>query len=117
MIRKIWAFVSEPKNLAVIALLGSGLAFAWKAVEPRLFDKIKPASEQPSHTQTAIAKGAGAQAFNADGSAQIGTGSAAAQQDNSERAGPLTQKAESGPGAQAINAADKARVNVVSQHN
>lgn len=116
MLRKIWGFLAEPKNLAVLTLAGGAVAFVWKVGEPRIFPakKAPVTAEAPAaeRGQVAIANGAGAQAINADGQATVGEGAhgsmAPLAPSTSSTRG--NQRAEASNGASAINAGDQSRV-------
>ena len=117
--RKAWAFLSEPKNLAVLALLGGAVAFLWGIVEPRLFPPPMPpvlaADVRPgSGGQTAIASGLGAQAGNADNQSVIGDGAPVTGAGTIPTAPPTqsNQRAEARDGAKAFNATGGSRITV-----
>lgn len=53
MFRHIWNFVSDPKNIAALTLLGGALAFAWKVAEPRWFSASQAAQTRAGSAQVA----------------------------------------------------------------
>ena len=117
MLRRVWQFFSEPKNLAALGLLGAAVAFLWKIAEPRLFPPVKPLAQSTSATadsnnQTAVAKGDGAQAINANAGAVVGNAAYPTPRDRTLSAveGPSQQRAVAGEGANAVNASGNARV-------
>lgn len=84
--KKIWAFISQAQNLAVLTAIGAALGFAWKEFIPHT-DPVKveapaaspPAASAPppsapsvthSTVQTAKADSGGI-AINASGAAQV----------------------------------------------
>ena len=119
MLRRVWQFFSEPRNLAALGLLGAAVAFLWKIAEPRFFPPVKPLAQSTSaaadsNDQTAIAKGDGAVAINANGGAVVGNG---ANQTPHDRTLPtadalIQQRAVAEDGATAVNASGNARVAV-----
>lgn len=119
MIRSIWNFISDPKTLAVLALLGGAIAFLWKIVEPRFF----PASKSPpavvaapsgATSQTAVATGPGSSAVNAGQGASVSFGSGNSQDVAAGNGNAATgdQRAEATDGGTAINAGANSRISV-----
>lgn len=112
--KKLWAFICTPQNLAVLAALGAGLGFLWKEVIPH---KEPAKIEAPAAAQTATASNGNA--VNASGSSQVHIGPPsvtvpapslepqATKQENVSR-----QTAHAGPGGVAVNASGSASVNV-----
>lgn len=108
--KRVWAFLSQPQNLAILVALAGGLGFLWKeVVAPKLHPNVEASTSAVN--QQAIANGG--TAINAAGQAQVGPGSA--------RTGGATasmpklsasQSAQAGSGGTAINATDSARVTV-----
>ena len=72
--RKLWAFLSDPKNLAALTALAGALAFLWNKLE------TKPHPAAPSRaavaTQQAQAGGSG-HAINAAGGSVVSIGAPA----------------------------------------
>ena len=117
MLRRVWQFFSEPRNLAVLGLLGAAVAFLWKIAEPRLFPAVKQPAQSASaaansNNQTAIARGAGARAINANAGAVVGNAANPTPRDRTLPTveGPSQQRAVAGEGATAVNASENAQV-------
>lgn len=91
MIRRAWDFLSNPKNLAVLSLLGAALAFLWKVAEPRWF--AVPPATQASATRAPIPP--------------VRTPAPTSKLDT-----PATQHAEVRDGGAAINAGDNATITI-----
>nr|WP_315428516.1 hypothetical protein [uncultured Albidiferax sp.] len=68
--KKIWAFVSQPQNLAVLVALAGGLGFLWKDI---LATKPPPKMEMPPSVAQQATANDGI-AINASGSAQVVVG-------------------------------------------
>ena len=67
---KLWAFVSEPKNLAVMMALAGGLGFVFKEwVLPKPPSAPTTAATAPTPTQNAFSESGNA--INASGGAQV----------------------------------------------
>lgn len=114
VVKKLWAFISTPQNLAVLAALGAGLGFLWKEVIPH---KEPAKIEAPAPAQTATTNNGNA--VNASGSSQahIGPTSATAPAPSLEpqatkQENVSGQAAQAGPGGVAVNASGSARVSV-----
>lgn len=95
MIRRVWNFLSEPKNLALMSLLGGALAFFWKVAEPRWFvapsaTRASASSELTPPTATPIATATRA----------------------NQRNTPEMQRAEASNGGNAVNAGDNATITI-----
>lgn len=65
---KMWRFVREPRNLAVLIAIGAGVGFLWTAVVEPGIHREKTRDAEPS--QQADANGGGI-ALNAAGQAQV----------------------------------------------
>lgn len=106
--KRVWAFLRQPQNLAVFAALASGLGFLWKEVgAPKPHPDVSASA--PAVNQQANANGG--TAINAAGQAQVGfdsvpSGSAPASMPRLS----ASQSARASSGGTAINATDSARV-------
>ena len=118
---KLWRFISNPKNLAVLTALGAVVAFLWTQVIAPARDATPP---RPSASQKASAPGG--TAINATGDAHVSVGEPLASEptpapDTPAAAEPVDesalqdapeQSADAGTDGTAINASGAARVNV-----
>jgi hypothetical protein len=108
---KIWRFVTQPQNLAVLVAAGGGLAFVLKElVIPHIDTKPHPAvSVQQSATAT------GGTAINAEGNSQVSIGATLAAPASAAAPVPAntaSQTAQAMNSGIAVNAGGAARVSV-----
>ena len=108
--KRVWAFLSQPQNLAVFIALAGGLGFLWKeVVAPKSHPDVS--ASVPAVNQQASADGG--TAINAAGQAQVGfdsvpSGAAPASMPRLS----ASQSARASGGGTAINATDSARVTI-----
>lgn len=106
---KLWKFLRDPKNLAVLGAIGAVLAFLWKDVIQGLKKEDPPSSV----SQTAAA-GPGGTAANAANNSQIHFGGMAPSPSaGAIPAAKVDQKAEA-QGGVAVNATGNSQVSVPS---
>lgn len=121
MIRKLWGFLAEPRNLAVLGLIGAAIAFLWKVAEPRWFPAderahVAPPTARSVDTQTAIATGPGSQALIAAHGSHIGGERGDTLPAAPSTNAPLSQRAEASAGGTAINASRGSQVIIDKKH-
>jgi len=117
--KKLWKFVSTPRNLAVLVALGGALGF--------LITQVLLPRRDPSHPADAgasqEARADGGTAINASGQSQVGVGRPSTTAPASPESMPSTstdtstQRAQAGSGGVAINASDSAHVQVGTDSN
>jgi hypothetical protein len=114
--KRVWAFLSQPQNLAIVAALAGGLGFLWKEVAaPRLNPIAEVPVVTPAVSQQATA--VGGSAINATGQAKVVIGAEPASGENESLPASMPDRgavksAQANRGGAAVNAADSVRVTV-----